>query len=38
MYNDAVGTVPEVFGLKLVSLNAGNDGLLAINCFPIYLQ
>lgn len=30
-------SIPEVFGLKLMSLDAGNDGLLAVNCFPIYL-
>lgn len=31
-------TIPKVFGLKLMSFNAGYDRLLTINCFPIYLQ
>ena len=36
----SVGNVvhlPEVFGLKLMAFDAGNNGFLAINGFPINL-
>lgn len=30
--------LPEVFRLKLMTLNTNNNGLLAIDCFPINLK
>lgn len=33
-----VGTLPEVLGLELVALDAGNDGLLPADTFAIDLQ
>lgn len=31
-------TLPEVFGLKLMALDASHDGLLAANALPVDLQ
>lgn len=30
--------LPEVFRLKLMTLDTSDDGLLAIDCFPINLR
>lgn len=37
-WRNSLSHVPEVFWLKLMALNAHNDGLMSVNGFPINLR